>query len=114
MKISLASIPNTCEDLLHCLYDLKDLDLIVYQTLKKTGPIRADTLAQKLNKERSTVYRSLQHLTSCGICIKATKTLEKGGYYHTYSCKNMSDIKQVLEHQLDEWYKTIKRNLIHL
>jgi len=114
MKIKTPTEPNTCEDILQCLYNLNELDLTVYQSLKKTGPIRADKLAQKLKKERSTIYRSLQKLNHCGICIKKTNTIEQGGYYHTYICNDLNDIKQSLDHCIDDWYHTLKKTIKNL
>ena len=74
-----------CDDIIRCVFDFNDLDLNVYKKLKEEGESRADDLSQKLKKERSTVYRSLQKLTSCGLCIKKTNKITTGGYYHTYS-----------------------------
>ena len=66
----------------------------IYKILKKTGELRTDVLAKKIDRERSTVYRSLQKLTSCSLCTKTTKTIETGGYYHTYSCNDTELVKE--------------------
>jgi predicted transcriptional regulator len=79
--------------------------------LKQHGQTRADDLARKMNKERSTVYRSLQKLTCCGLCLKKTKKIESGGYYHLYSCIAHKEIKKEMESCIDEWYKQMKNVL---
>ena len=114
MKIPKKGNIGNCEDAVKCIFNLNELDIMIFKKLKKKGPIRADELAILLHKERSTVYRSLQKLTRCGICIKQTKNIKQGGYYHTYSvCENIK-IKKTAEQCLDEWYQHIKKSLSEL
>lgn len=100
-----------CEDVIKCVFNLNNLDLKVYKKLKQKNNLRADQLSKLLKKERSTIYRSLQKLTSCGICKKKTNNLEKGGYCHTYHCKDTKKISKEAEKCLDKWYKTMKKKL---
>ena len=114
MKIPTDGKILNCEDAVKCIFNLKALDLIIYNELKKKGSLRADKLADILHKERSTVYRSLQKLTKCGICIKQTKNLKQGGYYHVYSIHENLQIKKKAEKCLEEWYNSIKKSLAEL
>lgn len=98
----------SCSDVISCVFDFNDLDLNVYKKLREIGESRTDTLAKKLKKERSTVYRSLQKLTICGLCIKKTKKIAKGGYYHTYSCIDTKNTQKKIETCIDEWYQSMK------
>jgi len=100
-----------CGNIIQCIFDLNNLDVKVYKTLKEIGVARADELAKKLFKNRSTVYRSLQKLTCCRLCIKETKNIDKGGYYHTYTCSDISKIKRELEGQIESWYKKMKNTV---
>jgi len=97
-----------CDDVMQCIFDLNVLDLNVYKKLKEVGKSRADELAKKMNRERSTVYRSLQKITTCGLCIKETNTIEAGGYYHTYSCIDTKQVKNQVETCLEKWYTSMK------
>jgi len=103
--------PSCCEDMIRCVFDLNDLDIQIYKKLKKKEEVRADLIAKEIGKDRSTVYRSLQKLTCCGICDKHTKKIEKGGYYHTYKCNDILKTKQNLEKCIDNWYKQMKQTL---
>lgn len=96
--------PQCCQDILTILFQLNSLDYQVFKKLKTHDEIRADDLAKLMKKERSTVYRSLQKLIACGICIKSTKTLKGGGYYHTYSCNDVQAIKKNIHHCIETWY----------
>jgi predicted transcriptional regulator len=108
MKFIKSSKNLSCGDVISCLFDFNDLDLNVYKKLREEGESRTDALAIKLKKERSTVYRSLQKLTNCGLCIKKTKKITKGGYYHTYSCTDEKIVKNKVESCIDDWYQSMK------
>ena len=96
------------------IFNLNELDIRVYKELKKKGNLLAKELAQHLGRERSTVYRSLQKLTKCGICIKKTNSMKKGGYYHSYSCSEIKNIKKSAEQCLEKWYHLVKNTLSQL
>jgi predicted transcriptional regulator len=114
MKILHNAESLDCHHAVQCIFNLNELDIKVYKELRMRGDIRADELAKILNKERSTVYRSLQKLTKCGICIKKTKTLEKGGYYHHYTCSKDGIIRKSAEKCLEDWYLLMKKILAEL
>lgn len=100
-----------CKDVIQSVFSLNKLDLQVYKKLRKCKESRADDLAKKMNKERSTIYRSLQKLTSCRLCSKKTNIIEKGGYYHTYSCNDSIQVRKEIESCIDTWYETMKNGL---
>ena len=102
-----------CEDIIKCVFDLNDLDIQIYKKLRENKELRADILAKKIGKDRSTVYRSLQKLTCCGICIKKTKNIETGGYFHVYTNNNIKITKKKLEECIDNWYNKMKKTLKH-
>ena len=107
MKILKSSDSLCCDDALKCIFDLNKLDITIYKKLKKIGESRADEIAVLIGKERSTVYRSLQKLASCGICLKKTRKIERGGYFHTYTCLETKIAKKKLKSCLDNWYKSM-------
>ncbi len=114
MKITSMSSSMKCDEAIKCVFNLNSLDLNVYKKLKQLGPVRANELANHLNRERSTVYRSLQKLSKCGICSKKTKTLDHGGYYHEYQCNPIDTIQEQAKHCLDDWYSTVSKTLNQL
>lgn len=100
-----------CDDVIQCIYELNALDLEIYNKLKKHKEARPQTLAVKLNKERSTIYRSLQKLTCAGLISKNTNILPKGGQYHIYKIKDEEQTKKQLKSMIDEWYKKMKNTI---
>jgi len=103
-----------CDDVIKYIYNLNKLDIEVYKTLCKKKESRTNELAKNIKKERSTVYRSLQRLSDCGLCNKKTKTLPKGGYYYAYSAIKKEEIKKNLETCIEEWSQKMKETLEEL
>ena len=100
-----------CEDLMKCAFNLNDLDIKVYKALVKTGETRVEKLSDMLNREKSTIYRSLQKLVSCGICIKKSNNIESGGYFYTYIPLPKDEVKKKLEECIENWYKCLKEKI---
>lgn len=100
-----------CDEAIRCVFDLNKLDIDVYKELKKMGESRVDELALFLQKERSTLYRSLEKLTDAGICSKIKKTLTQGGYYYVYQCNNIADVQRKAQQCLETWYQSLKETL---
>jgi predicted transcriptional regulator len=95
---------HTCHDLVQCAFSLADFEVEVYYQLSQAGPLRADELATKIKKDRSTVYRALQKLMTCGMVYRETKSIERGGYYHVYKAISKELLRERLEHCVNDWY----------
>ncbi len=80
----------------------------MFRSAFKHGPMRADELADLMGVERSKVYRALQKLLSCGMCIRETKSLEKGGYYHVYSTIDRDVLRSKMERCIGEWNERMR------
>ena len=97
-----------CSTLLKHIFDLNKLDVKVYKDLTKSGEIRVDILAKKLNRDRATVYRSLQKLISYGLCTREKHVIKTGGYYHVYSALDLDSIREKMKSCIEEWYRSMK------
>ena len=99
---------TTCNELLQCIFNLNPLDIEVYSVLVKDGTMRANEVGNKINRDRSTAYRCLQHLMTCNICYKEQKYLDKGGYYYLYSAEPPEEVKNKLEVCMENWHERMK------
>jgi len=61
-----------------------------------------DELALKLQRDRSTVHRSLTKLLTIGVCYRKTVGLKGGGYFHIYGISDTSIIKRRIEGEVSE------------
>jgi predicted transcriptional regulator len=102
---------HTCHDLVQCAFSLAEFEIEVYYQLSQSGPLRADELAAKMGKDRSTVYRSLQKLMTCGMVYRETKSIERGGYFHLYRAIGKELLKERLERCVNDWYSHMQEVL---
>ena len=98
-----------CDDIAKCILGLKTIDIDAYKALVTKGPMTAERLGEVLNRERSTAYRSLQSLMSCGLVHRETRTIIEGGYYYDYIALDPCRMKDLVEGNIDEWYNKMKK-----
>ncbi|MFA4956691.1 MAG: helix-turn-helix domain-containing protein [Candidatus Methanoperedens sp.] len=97
-----------CDDIAKCILGLKTIDIDSYKVLSAKGPMTAEHLGELLNRERSTAYRSLQNLMTCGLVHRETKTIRDGGYYYEYIALEPARLKEMVQGNIDEWYNKMK------
>ncbi len=114
---ALTRINATVRDLFIYLYNLSPLELDILLTLitnsannSKKG-MTLEELTQEVDRDKSTVFRSLQKLVALGICIKETKTIKEGGLYHVYSAIDIDSFKLETEKRVKELEKSFNRIL---
>ncbi|MFD1599413.1 helix-turn-helix domain-containing protein [Halobellus rarus] len=94
-----------CEGLLECFHGLKQLDKQCFQVLVRAGePLTVDEVAEIVERERSTAYRSIQRLLQSGFIQKEQVNYEQGGYYHVYSPTDPEKISDSMQRMLNDWY----------
>jgi len=94
-----------CEGLLSCFHGLKELDKQCFRALVETGePLTVDEIAEAVDRERSTAYRSVQRLLQTGFIEKSQINYDQGGYYHVYSPTDPSQIADDMQRLLNDWY----------
>ncbi|MCX9013801.1 MAG: TrmB family transcriptional regulator [Candidatus Methanoperedens sp.] len=98
-----------CEDIAKCILGLKNVDIDTYKALVTKGPMTAEKLGEVLDRERSTAYRSLQNLITCGLVYRETRTISSGGYYYEYIALEPSKMKEMIKLNIDEWHNKMKK-----
>lgn len=74
-----------CNHLLLCLYELKELDIDVYEILaEEKASLTVDEVAEHINRNRGHAFRSLQRLVQCGFVQKEQVNHESGSYHHIF------------------------------
>ena len=114
---ALTRINATVRDLFIYLYNLSPLELDILLTLitnstnNSKKSMTLEELTQEVDRDKSTVFRSLQKLVALGICIKETKTIKEGGLYHIYSAIDIESFKLETEKRIKELEKSFNRIL---
>jgi predicted transcriptional regulator len=94
-----------CEGLLACFYGLTDLDRRVFAVLVDCEvPLTVDDVAEAVDRERSTAYRSIQRLVNAGFVTKEQVNYEDGGYYHVFVPAEADVVADRLQRTLNDWY----------
>jgi len=94
-----------CEDLLACFHGLKPLDRDCFQAVVDADePLTVDEVAEAVDRERSTAYRSVQRLLQTGFLEKEQINYEEGGYYHVYVPADPGAIADEMQRLLNDWY----------
>jgi predicted transcriptional regulator len=94
-----------CESLLECFHGLKGLDRDVFSALVAVDdPLTVDAVADAVDRERSTAYRSVRRLVDAGFVRAEQINYDDGGYYHVYEPVDAELVAADLQQMLDEWY----------
>ncbi|WP_227356849.1 helix-turn-helix domain-containing protein [Haladaptatus salinisoli] len=99
-----------CEGLLECIHGLKELDRKCYQVvIDGDEPMTIDEIAERIDRERSTAYRSIQRLLQAGFIQKSQVNYEQGGYYHVYRPTDPGEVSRDMRRMVNEWYAEMSR-----
>ncbi|WP_114576665.1 helix-turn-helix domain-containing protein [Saliphagus sp. LR7] len=94
-----------CEGLLECIHGLKQLDKECFRVLVESEEaLTIDEVADRVDRERSTAYRSIQRLLQSGFIQKEQINYDQGGYYHVYSPTDPDQIANDMQRMLNDWY----------
>jgi predicted transcriptional regulator len=94
-----------CEGLLECLHGLKELDKECFGVLTdSTEPLTIDEVSDRVDRERSTAYRSVQRLMQAGFVQKEQVNYDQGGYYHVYYPTDPDEVASDMQRMLNDWY----------
>ena len=94
-----------CEGLLECFHGLKPLDRQCFELLVESGePLTIDEIAEAVDRERSTAYRSVQRLLQTGLVGKEQINYDHGGYYHVYQPTDPEQVAGEMQRMLNDWY----------
>ena len=106
-------LDSSCEDLFTCLYNLSSSDLNLLRILLKYKTqeegFTLESLAKQTNKDKGTVFRSLQKLVVLDFCSKQAKIIKRGGYYHVYKAVDINRIEKSVDYRIREVQDSLNR-----
>lgn len=92
-----------CEGLLECINGLKGLDREIYfLLLEERKQMSVDEIAERVEKERSTAYRSVKRLQREGLVNQEKENYEEASYRHVYQAVKAEEVAENMEQQLQE------------
>ena len=102
----------SCEDLFTCVYNLSCSDIQVLAILlraKDQNGLTLEYLRRHVNRDKGTVFRSLQKLVGLGFSTKHKRTLNQGGYYHVYAAADVNTIEKNVNQRITEIQSSLNR-----
>ena len=99
----------TCFDFIRCVFNLKETDIYVLQSISKAKGKTINEITKTLKKDRSTVHRSLEKLVTCNLCYKERKSGKNRGFADYYYIIPEKEILKKAEKNLDRCYLNIKK-----
>ncbi len=68
-----------------------------------------EILGKQVNRDKGTVFRSLQKLVGLGFSTKHARTLKQGGYYHVYAAADINTIEKNVDQRIMEIESSLNR-----
>ena len=94
-----------CEGLLECFHGLSDLDRRVFGELTGADePLTVDEVAEQVDRERTTAYRSVQRLREAGLVQREQVNRDGGSYYHVFYPVSAEEVAGEMQRLLNDWY----------
>jgi predicted transcriptional regulator len=97
----------TIEDLMRCILGLQEIEIRIYFELLDMKEATVMEIAEKIDRDRTTVQKALRSLMNCGL-VEREKITEKSGFKYVYRPVEFKEVKAKMEELLDEWYLSVK------
>ncbi|SEO61425.1 Predicted transcriptional regulator [Halogranum amylolyticum] len=95
------------QHVLACVFGIQDHESRTYLVLREHPGSTVAELADKLDRDRSNVNRSLTTLLEKGLVERRRRLLDPGGYVYQYTATPLDEAKELLHEALDEWVETV-------
>jgi predicted transcriptional regulator len=90
-----------CSDLLEAIFSMGKTDIMIFYALTPGNWFKVEDVSKIVNREKSTVYRSLLKLVDLGFVMRDSVTINAGGYYYVYALSSPSKIENVIHSKID-------------
>ncbi|WP_456372847.1 helix-turn-helix domain-containing protein [Methanocaldococcus sp.] len=97
----------TIEDLMRCILGLQEIEIRIYFELLDMKEATVMEIAERVDRDRTTVQKALRSLMNCGL-VEREKITEKSGFKYVYRPVEFKEVKEKMEKLLDEWYLSVK------
>ncbi|MEF8818950.1 MAG: helix-turn-helix domain-containing protein [Haloferacaceae archaeon] len=95
------------EHVLSCVFGIRDHESRTYVVLAEEPGSTVAELADRLERDRSNVNRSLSTLMEKGLVERRRRLLDPGGYVYQYTATPVPEAKELLHDALDEWVERV-------
>ncbi|MEF8781817.1 MAG: helix-turn-helix domain-containing protein [Haloarculaceae archaeon] len=93
----------TLVEVLQVVFDIGVGERNVYQALCSRSHSNAGDLAEELDRDYSTVNRTLRTLFQKGLVTRRRRILQSGGHLYQYSARPPEQVRALLLHGFEKW-----------
>lgn len=93
---------------LKCALDISCLEMDIYLILLKNPGTDIEFIAETLQKDNNTIYKSLRSLVDKGLVKREYRILKSGGYKYLYYPIEFEEFKKIARKSLDEWFRNFE------
>ena len=86
-----------------CVFGIHEHETRTYLALLNQPGSTVEELANRLERDRSNVNRSLSTLLERGLVERERRLLDSGGYVYQYTATDLPEAKEMLHAALDQW-----------
>jgi predicted transcriptional regulator len=91
------------DEVLACVFGVQDHEVRTYEVLRANPGSTVEELADRLDRDRSNVNRSLSTLREKGLATRRRRLLDGGGHVYQYPATPASEARELMHDTLDEW-----------
>ncbi|WP_254766431.1 helix-turn-helix domain-containing protein [Salinilacihabitans rarus] len=99
------------DEVMSCVFGIEDHETRTYLVLLEYPGSTVEELAAALDRDRSTVTRSLSTLRDRGLARRDRRLLDGGGYVYQYTAVALPAAKAMLHEALDAWTATVHETI---
>jgi predicted transcriptional regulator len=98
-------------DVMRCVFAIRRRETETYLELLDAGEVRADDLADRLDRDRSNASRSLSRLREKGLVERRRELLDGGGHVYCYRATPLAEVRRRLHEGLDQWAEEVHERI---
>jgi predicted transcriptional regulator len=91
------------QDVLTCVFGIQRHEARTYDVLLDNPGSTVEELAEKLDRDRSNVNRSLSTLREKGLAHRERRLLDGGGHVYQYKPTPLPEARELMHDTLDAW-----------
>jgi predicted transcriptional regulator len=99
------------QHVLSCVFGVQDHESRTYLVLLDNPGSTVAELAERLERDRSNVNRSLTALLDKGLATRQRRLLDPGGYVYQYTATSLPEAKEMLHEALDQWVESVHERI---
>lgn len=93
----------TFRETIRTVFGLNERDLATLSTIQHEPGVTTAELAERIDRDRSNVTRSLTTLREIGLVTRRRRIIESGGFFYEHYAEPPEDVERLLTTAVERW-----------